>query len=669
LPFFAKLSIAFLVLFAASLSIHAQPTDTELKTLEARLESIATTDLRDFAPEAFEAATANARALRAMFDREGRVPEVQLRETQQELSKTETAAKRTRETIGKAYGLRNAAAQLNFIRAFDPAAVYRAEKSYREALQLAAAGMYDQARRRANESADQFRTLRRAATARSKRQLSANLARYRTAIAADLAALDAPSGTDQVMARVRPIQPPFRSGTGPLDRATIGEPPYYPEPPDPAGPRPPIAPLIDNRAATSLHVSWFDGADNETGSRVLRTTDQETWQIATAIGPVPKFEEQSYTDTGLEPDTRYCYVIEAFSGAGARRSQMRCANTRDGNNIDVWRLQLRVKVADLANADLDDPLGVRLGTDYPSSTTVLDYGHDDFERGSNFVYDLNLGSIAELGDITALSVFDTANSEDLILIEEISLLVNNTNEEASLSANNPSVVFTRTFGATSASVLRLEDGYHVTQAELRAHPAWQAFVAKWLSDQTFKLPPVSSAGENGIQVDIPVKQIVSRIESLVGHLIHTDAEIGDRFKWGFVHGPAVEVSRSGASVLHVDLDLEATIENWDNPELDLDFDIAMARRCTAGTPDKVTIALTSQNFTSNVDFALWKDITSLGVMKGVDKLIDWYAKDCVTPPQIEQTFEVNLPPGIDCSALQLEVQPQANVTLCCFRLF
>ena len=82
----------------------------------------------------------------------------------------------------------------------------------------------------------------------------------------------------------------------------------------------------------------------------------------------------------------------------------------------------------------------------------------------------------------------------------------------------------------------------------------------------------------------------------------------------------------------------------------------------------MTLKLTSQNFTSNADYQLWKDIASLGFTKLTADLIDWYAENCSTPFQVSREFEVDIPEGINCDDLQVSVDAAGNVVICCFAL-
>jgi len=650
---FVLLSLGMLL---GSFRLEAQTPEAALKAMEEQLQRIANSDLPAFAPALYKSVQEKVRKLRRVFEKEGRLPDKTLRDAQQELEKFKTNANRTNRILSKAYQLRNAALQFNFVRAFNPALLYRAEQNYYEALKLAGEQKFDKVRMRADLAREQYQSLIRDAKAQSKRRLTGTLKGLQRAVAADLDALNANpndpgelAGLEGVSARVNIERPGFD-----LDGDGIIEPPYWPPPPTPPGPLPPVAVGIEDRAANSIRLSWFDRSDNETGNRLLRSTDLLNWQAVNDTGPIPKLETFTYTDAKLQPDTRYCYMIESYNAEGARQSQMRCTFTLDGNNIPVWRLQLRVKVANIANADTENPLRIRMGDngEHLAVENFLDYGHDDFERNSDFTYDLNIGHIRELSDITDLSIINYGE-QDVIFIEEINLLVNE--HEA----------FSRHFGITSTSALRLGlGGYRVEHADLRSNPSWQAFVSSSLTSLTFNLPPISSAGNGQFQIIIPPEQIVSRIESFVGHMLHTGSLSGS-FEWGYLYGPAVEIKQINSSTIHVDLDMEATINNWPNPELDIDFDIEVAKRCN-NAERKLIIELTSKNFTSNADYSWWKDILSSGVLKIADKLIDWYAENSTTPPEIEQTFEVPLPQNINCDDLNVTVDADGNLLICCF---
>lgn len=642
-----------------------EPTpEAKLKALEAHLAEIAASDLPDFATELYQSVGEKVSELRQIFDEQGRMPDPLLQSAREEMSRFDRVANGAQKFLAEAYRMRNSARQLDFIRAYSPAQFYRAEQNYQEALQLANREQFDRLPGPAKAVTGQYQSLIQNAQRELKSRIGGDLEHYRATVTADLNALNAVStnsgelaAADGVFYRINLGQHAWNNPS--LNGDIVVQPPYFPPPPTPPGPRPASGIGVGERTATTIRLIWADVSDNETGSRVLRSTDLLNWQIVAEVGPVPKFDTFTYTDTNLQPDTRYCYQIETYNDEGARRSQLLCTYTHDGNAIPVWRLQLRVKVANLANAGSDNPLRVMVANNgqYLPTETILDYGQDDFERNSDFTYDLNFDDIHELSDITDLRIINYGNDQDDLYISELSLLVNQ--HEA----------FRRNFGVTNSSVLKL--GYYgsfsVEHAELRSDPTWQAFVASSRNDRFFNVPPVSISDNGQFQVVISREQIASRIESLMGHLLHADSELRGRFKWGFLSGPAVEVTRAGNNSVHVDLDLEVEIDWWPNAALDIDFDIKVEKSCD-NAAHKMTLKLTSQNFTSNADYQLWKDIASLGFTKLTADLIDWYAENCSTPFQVSREFEVDIPEGINCDDLQVSVDAAGNVVICCFAL-
>jgi hypothetical protein len=658
-------ALLLVVLSFPAIRVEAQaPPDAELKRLEAQVERVAGTDLPEFALEAFKAVRVQERALRSTFERERRVAKPALRRARQDLAAFQSLAVRAQESMGEAYELRNASLRFNSIRAFDAAALHDAEKTYREALSLAGARRFDEAKRRASQAAEQYRTVMRDANAASKPQLTGLLKRYQSAIAADLASLDHPAGTERVLARVHSARPGFGFGIGGV--LSNGERLYYPPLADPPGPKPPQVPFIRSDAVAdrgSMKVRWSDASDNEAGFRVLRSpnpysTDPADWQVVAEIGPRVKLETVRYVDPDLELDTQYCYMIEAFNDAGARQSPSRCAYTRDFDVIPVWRLQLRVKVADLPGAACDDPFLVVVGP--YAEFTYLDYSHDDFERGSTFTYDLNLASIHQLNDLTRFVLIDAGEAEDDILIEEITLLV------------NEHEVFKRRFGGSASSALQVGGNYSVEHDDLRAHPSWQAFVRESRRSGLFNLPPwnlVDNAADEAIGpviIIIPPEQIVSRIEGIVGHALQTERRrAGNWVEWGHLFGPAVEVVQHGPSTLRVDLDLSVDVPVLHDPELDFDFDIELGKRCE-DEGRKLVVTLKSANVVSDADYPFWQDVASFGDTAAAGLLINWL-KDRYAPPfSIAQSIELPLTAGIDCDPLRVRVDDDASVTICCF---
>ena len=60
--------------------------------------------------------------------------------------------------------------------------------------------------------------------------------------------------------------------------------------------------------STSLIVGWTDQSASESGSRVQRSLDGNSWETIGTVGP----NLTSFQDNGLTPDTSYFYRVVAF---------------------------------------------------------------------------------------------------------------------------------------------------------------------------------------------------------------------------------------------------------------------------------------------------------------------------------------------------------------------
>ena len=372
----------------------------------------------------------------------------------------------------------------------------------------------------------------------------------------------------------------------------IDAPEFDPLPPgDPTWPGKPErveAIRVVGREVNALTVTWLNPTTDADRNVLLRQREAGPWEPIAEFGRLEGWT--THTDSGLDAETLYCYRVQSENDQGivATAVDKRAGGyTRAATAIDVWRAQLRLRVADVADAGTSDPIQVRLTSPLRTFNPTgnrrwLDYGprwegggltgwRDDFARGREFTYDLDQRWVRELSDITMLTI--AKEGSDAVGIAEIALLVNNVE------------VFSRVFGETSATCLWIDEGdghqpqYTVWHRELRADPKWQAFVG------ANHAPPPR----------IPNADLVSRIEGMVGHAIH-----GTEAHWGEFHSPAwVEVTFVDAERLHVDLDLEADVPIVQDPEIDIDFDLRFSIDCTAQT---ATLRIDTENLDASVDF-------------------------------------------------------------------
>nr|BAL58743.1 hypothetical protein HGMM_OP2C291 [Candidatus Acetothermum autotrophicum] len=95
--------------------------------------------------------------------------------------------------------------------------------------------------------------------------------------------------------------------------------------------KPPSAPSGLNATAkspTAIDLSWRDNSDNEDGFKIERQPSQGTWREIATVGK----NTTSYSDTGLNPSTTYCYRVRAYNAAGASDySNTSCATTTSLN--------------------------------------------------------------------------------------------------------------------------------------------------------------------------------------------------------------------------------------------------------------------------------------------------------------------------------------------------
>jgi hypothetical protein len=373
--------------------------------------------------------------------------------------------------------------------------------------------------------------------------------------------------------------------------------PLPPGEPGVAGaPDPVLTMRVTARTENSLTVTWLDRSNLDEANQLLRQRNGGPWETAADLGALSNWT--TYVDTGLQPDSLYCYRVRSENVQGVATTPMNdraCGYTRDGNGIRVWRIQLRVRTADVSDAGTSDAVQVRLTSPLATYNPTgnrrwLDYGprweggglfgwRDDFARNREFTYDLDQSYISELSDISMLTI--AKDGSDGVAIAEIALLVNERE------------CFSRVFGESSSTCLWLdnEDGhstsYTITLSELRAHPSWQAFVAS---------PP-------GPPFRIPNEALVGRIEGMIGHAIH-----GTDVGWGEFNSPAwVEATFLDDERLRVDVDLEADFPILGDPEVDINFDLRFWVECNsaAGT---ATLHVDTENFSTNVDFGFFSEL-------------------------------------------------------------
>lgn len=257
---------------------------------------------------------------------------------------------------------------------------------------------------------------------------------------------------------------------------------------------------------TEVGMRWWNRGAPLT--RVMRSVSGAAYAEVQRYTALPTEAYVEFRDQVATPDVEHCYRIIVSDGVNNFSSQAtpaRCVVTRDGRQLGVKRLRLRLQVANVADADLDRPLEVRLQS--PSwlvptvtnwrpagNSTWVDSTGDDFERGSNKTYDLMIGNVSEVSDITQVTF--AAPGNDKLCIAGFDLLVGN------------QTAFSKTFGntATTCAWVGGNAAVGVDYQELRASASWRA-----LGTEIF-------TGYDG-------PSLRSVLEAQFGHFLHGQGEL------------------------------------------------------------------------------------------------------------------------------------------------
>ena len=295
-------------------------------------------------------------------------------------------------------------------------------------------------------------------------------------------------------------------------------------------------------------------------------TSHQIQRSSLAIGPWSNIKSytatsglRNYTDGSRLADMPYCYRIRATNTHGTGySSQGGCAMTTPASgtvNPDVTRLQLKVKVANVANAGTTDPIDVllnryalpgnnRTGLNYAARLPVVGSTTwvDDFAKNKEFTYDLDITNIKKLRDISEIRLEvhnkfgEWGASLDGVCIESFDLLVNG------------GLAYRRTFGTTGTTCRWLDDWqnngtgifphFSVTREQLRAAPSFANFVNP---------PRAIVIGPDGTpSYTMPRAELESRVEGIIGNIIWGRGEI-KRFPANIDYTVTVEWAHSSAS--------------------------------------------------------------------------------------------------------------------------
>ncbi|MBM4254740.1 MAG: fibronectin type III domain-containing protein [Deltaproteobacteria bacterium] len=418
-----------------------------------------------------------------------------------------------------------------------------------------------------------------------------------------------------------------------------------PGPDDPASkPRTPGQPVLVDRTASSIKLKWTDNSSYEQGYNLYRGAGYSgPWTRIAVFGAVPgNTSVMEYTDVGLPRDTRYYYRVGAYNFFGESFSTPQTFATTDGR-IKVNRLQVRLRIANVSDADTDDDVHVSVNDFNMNHGTWLDYGRDDFQRGDDFTFELLPEGVSDLSDINDIFIFKTGS--DGMCLAGLSLLVNG------------GEIYTQDFGATSSTCHWIDGGngvgnyFVVGRSTLRAHPLWQNFVAP-------------------VKISVQKRELGDLVEGIVGNIIHDDISldlpvyIGSANPyWGQLHDDrAVEVFRRDTSSVRVRFNLGIGLI-VDDPSVTIGFAARFTGVCrTATTPPSIRITL--EEFGATPRFGVISQALTIGLINLAENTvaakIDQSLKGML--PQFERDFPIDIK-DIACVTPSVDADGNVNFTV------
>ena len=330
-----------------------------------------------------------------------------------------------------------------------------------------------------------------------------------------------------------------------------------------------------------IGLSWTDTSEKDVSTKVERSTNGTTWvtrrTFNTALaGP------QAYTDTDLQPDTKYCYRVTSYGPAQQFvQTSPRCVLTQVAGDPGVWRTELRVRVANVPDAGTDRLMTVALTlpvNDLPGGNwTAINYAIDDLEIASDMTYDLSQTGITTLHDISKISL-GISHWDDPVCLRDIQLKVNGQVAYEKVWGNTPTTC--KWLGGSNGPQSLLID-----QARLRAHPRFAAFTNPTPSLQV--LPD----------------ELASRLESAIGSLIAQRTDLAWR-EIDSGYGVTLDDFPFDPQVITAKLPMEALLEDWPDPNVDFEL-FLKAEFVQVGTAWDLRIQVLGMN--ANAVYDWWVD--------------------------------------------------------------
>ena len=393
-------------------------------------------------------------------------------------------------------------------------------------------------------------------------------------------------------------------------------------PDDPSSkPRIPGQPSLVDRTNSSLTIQWTDNSSYEQGYNLYRGPDYSgPWTRIAVFGATPgNTATMQYTDAGLPRDTRYYYRVGAYNFYGESFSTPQTFATIDGRGVS--RLQLRLRTADVEDANTDDDVNVSLH-DYDGGGTWLDYGRNDFERGDEFTYELLSTGVSDLSDIN--DIFLLKPGTDGWCIESLALLADGVE------------IYNQQFGSASSACQWLDDEnghqtyFVVGRQTLRAHPLWQAYQQPTPSTRLLRT------------------DLEARIEGIVGNKIHYGTPVNSPVYSGILDvnwtddaldGEShVKITKKDSQAVHVEFKLDIDTPGPGSVTATSEFNLRFTGVCRTAT-DPAKILITTENRHATADFNWLADALTLWLIEFAD---DSVADDVAgSIPDFSQTITID----------------------------
>lgn len=377
-----------------------------------------------------------------------------------------------------------------------------------------------------------------------------------------------------------------------------------------------------SRTSTTIGVGWYEPGGNPQTLLYRQRYDLD----GQPVGPetliksftgLPKGNagftdspETSADGAGPETDRLTCYRLVEKSGLFCGRSregencvstQRACAYTQAATPHKVGRVQLRIKTSSAATAAAPgNHVEVRLQSKYfpyalmpipRKNSTWLDSTLYDFTSGSDITYDLKLGGISDLSDITQITV--ATPDDDGFCINELELLVDNTRAFfKSFGEDGVGCEWAHKSGEIGGSVVS------IPFAELRRSPDWQGFN-----------PPNLGIGSTYASfVGYRAPELIAQLDAVFGDALRNPAN-GRGDDAGFLNTNWTTTSVDNRRKLHVVQHVIAQDLGWQgNVAADPSYDLVIHHDATCGTKNW---CIRVENVEANSSFSGWSSLIPL----------------------------------------------------------